>query len=135
MLWVLFNKDGQVLYRTNVGNLPFAGTTDYQIYAVFQDVDISHYGSASIKFYKPDLDESSYYPLLMEKLPYGIEYDGDTNDAFTNGQVYPGWLFDFTEYDGELSVQSLLDTAGLWRAVITLYNAIDSSMRSMCFTR
>lgn len=143
MLWVLFNKNGQVVYRTNApgtspsgdinysGSLPFASTTNYQIYAVFQDINEEHYGDASIRFYKPDLKKKNYWPLLMTKKTEGLVYKGTTNDGFTNNETYYGWFFDFSQYDGELVSKSLLDTQGIWRAVVTLYSITDASVRNV----
>lgn len=128
MLWVLFNNSGQCLGQANVGSLPFAGTDEFQIFAVFEDVNLDNYGSASIKLYKPDLSLSSDTALPMVKET--IEFDGSANDYFTVGTSYTGFYFDFRDYSNE-DGSELLDTAGDWRAVITLLNVRTSTLRNV----
>ena len=131
MLWVLFNKNGQYIGESNVGSLPFAGTDTFQIFAVFKDINLSNYGSALIKLYKPDLSNTGLNSLPMDILrdAQEIEYNGTTNSYFTNGQKYQGVYFDFSQYgdDG----MEILDTIGNWRAVITLISVRVTSRRNV----
>lgn len=127
MLWVVFNENGQFIAEYNVGNLPVAGTNEFQIFAYFKNIS-NAYNGASLKLYKPDLNNDSYVPLLMSHA--SLKYEGTTNDDLTNNQTYPGFLFDFSK----VGVRSLLDTAGVWRAVITLYAAYSSDVRNVVGT-
>ena len=132
MLWAKFNSNGQYIGQANVGSEPFAGTDNFQIFAVFDGVNLSNYGSASIKFYKPDLNQSSVIslPMIKKVTPNQIKFEGATNDYFTNNEYYSGFYFDFQDYvtDG---TEEILDTAGLWRAVITLMSVRDLSLRNV----
>lgn len=129
MLWVLFNENGQKIYSTNVGNLPYAGTNEFSIFAVFQNLGLSptgDYTGGSIKLYKPDLAGSSYLPLRMQ-IREDIEFIGESvTNAFTHGNLYTGLFFDFSTLS-----TSLIDTAGIWRAVITLFSYINSDVRNV----
>ncbi len=129
MLWVMFNQEGQKLYAVDTGNLAHAGTNDYEIYAVFQEVDLRVYNGASLKLYRPDINNSSYPPLAMT--PHtdtgdGIVYDGPENPFFMRNFKYQGFYFSFTSPS-----TILLDMAGLWRAVITLYSAANPTLRNV----
>ena len=129
MLWVLFNENGQKIYSINNGNLPFAGTNEFQIFAVFQNLDLSltgDYTGGSIKLYKPDLEGSSYLPLRMQ-IKDNVTFTGDAAaNTFVNGQAYTGLFFDFSTLNTRI-----LDTAGIWRAVITLFSYINSDIRNV----
>ena len=132
MLWAKFNSNGQYIGQATVGSEPFAGTDNFQIFAVFEGVNLSNYGSASIKFYKPDLNNSSVISLPMVKKTgvTAISFEGTTNDYFTQGESYSGFYFDFQDYvtDG---TEEILDTSGLWRAVITLMSVRDLTLRNV----
>ena len=121
MLWVLFNENGQNIHSVNVGNLPYAGTNDFQIFAVFEKLDVDPegtYPNGSIKFYKPDLENSSYLPLVIPVAEQTFPGKKDEK-YFVKNKTYKGLLFNFADYEGSF----LIDTAGLWRAVITLYSS------------
>ncbi len=128
MLWVLFNENGQNIHSVNVGSLPYAGTNDFQIFAVFEKLDVDAegtYPNGSIKFYKPDLDNSSYLPLVI----YASEqtFPGKKDEKyFQKGKKYKGLYFNFADYEGSF----LIDMPGLWRAVITLYSS-NASIRKV----
>ena len=125
MLWWLFNKNGQFIGEASVDGLPFAGTTDFQIFAAFQDIDLLEYGSATIKLYRPDFEESALTILpMIAKESY--VYEGVTNNYFINGQSYKGFYLDFGEYG-----MPLLDTVGLWRAVITILSNTMENYRNV----
>lgn len=131
MLWILFNEEGQKLYEINTGNLARAGSNDFEIYAVFQNVNLAVYATASIKLYRPDLSNSSYAPLSMVPktglgADDGIVFDGDTNPYFTVGVKYYGFYFNFA-YPNTV----LLDTSGLWNAVVTLYSINNANLRNV----
>ena len=120
MLWVKFNSNGQYIGGKNVGSLPFAGTDEFQIFAVFEDINLDNYGAASLKLYKPDLQAHSDTVLAMTKRT-GIVFDGEENAYFTVGTAYDGFYFDFRDFAND-DGSEILDTAGMWRAVITLLN-------------
>lgn len=124
MLWVVFNSNGQFIAEYNVGNLPYAGGNDFQIFAYFKELpDV--YTGGSMKLYKPDLERDSYVPLIMSHT--ALKYEGATNDNLTNNQTYPGFLFDFAN----IGVPDLLDTSGPWRAVITLFSLANENLRNV----
>lgn len=120
MLWVKFNNNGQFIGQANVGSLPFAGTDEFQIFAVFDGINLDNYGAASLKLYKPDLQAHSDTVLAMTKRE-DVAFDGTSNDYFSVGTSYSGFYFDFRDYANE-DGSEILDTAGNWRAVITLLN-------------
>lgn len=127
---VVFNKKGITKEQLDsYGNLPRVGSQAFQIFAYFDGVDISNYGSAYIKLYRPDYSGSAY-PILFMTLG-DLTFDsskGASSNYLQNGQTYRGFLFDFskvrdTKGTASLSddtVVTLLDTPGQWRAVITL---------------
>ena len=127
---VVFNKKGITKEQLDsYGNLPRVGSQAFQIFAYFDGVDISNYGSAYIKLYRPDYSGSAY-PILFMTLG-DLTFDsskGASSNYLQNGQTYPGFVFDFskvrdTKGTASLSddtVVTLLDTPGQWRAVITL---------------
>lgn len=118
-----FNKNGQLLEQLEYGNVARVGTTNFQIFAYFNDIDLNNYGSALIRFKRPDLNGSEYPDLFM--VLASINYD-DTIEASNyfneENNPYIGYVFDFdTVTDGSGKVV-LLDTPGEWEATITLIN-------------
>lgn len=130
MLWVVFNKNGQFISSYNVGGLPFAGGNEFSIFAIFKELNVAEdgdYTGGSIKLYKPDLEQTSYVPFNMV-VQENVVFDGETNANLVNGQAYNGVYFDFEQQDAD---NPLLDTAGLWRAVITLFNPVNANIRKV----
>lgn len=124
-MWVYFNSKGQVQEILTHGNLPRAGTNAFEIFCVFEDLDIaSQYTSACVFLIKPDLNKNSYPHLLMEKATK--EYirepeDGEVN-YFQDGTTYTGYLFDFAAFGEDQDGVILLDTSGNWTAMVTLFS-------------
>jgi len=126
----VFNKKGITKEQLNsYGNLPRVGSQTFQIFAYFDGIDISNYGSAYIKLYRPDYKGSAYPILFMTKADLTFHSSsGVTSNYLHNGQTYPGFIFDFakikdTKGTSSLSddvIVTLLDTPGEWKAVITL---------------
>lgn len=130
-MWLCFNSNGALVEPAlQHGPAARAGTTNFQIFAYFDGVDLTSNNFATIKLIKPDFNDSSYPLLAMRKVVMKYtQMSGENSSHFTaNGGPnsdgnYPGFLFDFSNFSGDQSVAILLDTPGLWRAVITLYNA------------
>ena len=128
-MWLCFNSNGTLVEPAlQHGNAARAGTTNFQIFAYFEDVNLQLNNFATIKLIKPDLNESSYPLLAMKKVVMKYEKKGaEHSDYFKenggpNGDgYYPGFLFDFSNFAGTQNVAILLDTPGLWKAVISLY--------------
>lgn len=121
MLWLYYNSRGQLLESINTGGNARAGTTDFQIFAFFDSVNLSVYGEASLKLRKPDYQETEYASLLMTLT--NVQFPGTTSSSyFVAGQSYRGFLFDFASYNNTEDIAILLDTPGLWKAVISLYS-------------
>lgn len=126
----VFNKKGITKEQLNsYGNLPRVGSQTFQIFAYFDGIDISNYGSAYIKLYRPDYNGSAYPILFMTKADLTFHSSsGITSNYLHNGQTYTGFIFDFakikdTKGTSSLSddvIVTLLDTPGEWKAVITL---------------
>ena len=121
-MWLYFNKNGQLIESIEYGSQARSGTTDFEIFAVFQGVNIdTTYSNATIKLKKPDLDGSEYPLLLMEQKVK--VFDHPSTNYFVSGQSYHGYYFDFADFNSAQDNEVLLDTPGLWKAVITLIGA------------
>ena len=124
-MWVYFNQNGQVITALEHGEAARVGTTAFSIFAVFENIDnVHHLGqySATIKLRRPDLTGSSYPVLLMSRQTLEftkLSGEGDTG-PFENGHSYCGFLFNFGNFNTTDEEEVLLDTDGLWEAVITV---------------
>lgn len=122
-----FNKNGQLLESLEYGSTPRVGTTEFKIFAYFEDLDdYSEYSTAMIRFKKPDLQNSEYPDLFMTQkiLNYA---DSDTNYFKAADNPYNGFEFDFDKVSSNGNKVKLLDVPGMWEATITLYKSEDSS--------
>lgn len=125
-MWLYFNKQGQLITSLEHGEPARAGTTAFSIYAVFEDVDSSVFdGYATIKLFKPDLHGSSYPILLMKpEVKDFVLQSGEKNDNVLpfkqTDSPYRGFCFDFADFNSTQDKEVLLDTGGLWKAVIVL---------------
>lgn len=122
-MWLYFNKNGQLLETLEHGSLPSAGTTDFEIFAFFEGLDIlSDFTTATLKLIKPDLDNTEYPNLLMNLTTAKfIKLDTENAIYFKNGTIYNGYKFNFSDFTNTQEVETLLDTAGTWKAVISLF--------------
>ena len=123
-MWLYFNRKGQLI--DTVEDAPArAGTTSFEIFAVFEgmeDIDYSaDYSNATIKLRKPDYDGSEYPLLLMERTTK--TFDLPDSKKFENGEPYGGFVFDFGDFNTTQESEVLLDTPGLWLAIITVIGA------------
>lgn len=123
-MWIYFNKKGQVLEILEHGSPAVSGTTNFEIFAFFEDVDVSLlYTNATIKLKKPDLTGSQYPLLLMKptekEFVLDEEHDEHSN-FFEDGEIYKGYYFDFADFNTTQDTEVLLDTPGLWQAVVSL---------------
>jgi hypothetical protein len=117
-MWLHFNQNGQLLEQLGHGYPARTGSNDFQIFAVFDGITEVFNGTATIKFFKPDLEENSTYQLgmtsktdeLFELMP------NEHSNYFQNGQKYNGFLFDARDLE-----TILLDTTGNWGFSITVY--------------
>ena len=123
-MWIYFNDKGQILEILEHGSPAVAGTTRFEIFAYFENVDIGlTYNNATIKLRKPDLAGSEYPLLLMEQATKNFVLDEEHDEHsshFENGQSYRGFYFDFGDFNSDSDIEVLLDTPGLWEAIITL---------------
>lgn len=124
-MWLYFNSTGQLLETLEHGNPARAGSTDFEIFAFFEGVNIDvSYDEAMIKFYKPDFNHSSYDLLGMTQTAKTFHLLEDEHSIhFQDGQEYVGYYFDFSNFSLEEEMPILLDTPGLWEAVIALLGA------------
>lgn len=126
-----FNKNGQLLEQLEYGSVPRVGMTTFSILAYFQDIDLSDYGAALIRFKRPDINGSEYPSLFMTRNPSFI-YDSNVESSrYFNVQNNPYDIYTFnfnTVSDGDSgAIQTLLDTPGMWQASITLVNTSGGS--------
>lgn len=134
-MWLYFDKNGNLLEILEHGSQAYSGTTNFQIFAYFEDTvilgnyerDGAVYPEASIKLYKPDLYGTSTPTILMDKkvdVPFVLQ-EGEHSKYFENGEKYTGYLLDFNTFlEGEdKNIVVVLDTPGVWRAVITLISS------------
>ena len=123
-MWLYFNKKGQILEILEHGSPAVSGTTNFEIFAFFEDVDVNLlYTTATIKLRKPDLVGSQYPLLLMQptqKVFYLDEEHDEHSNYFEDGEPYTGFYFDFANFNTHQDTEVLLDTPGLWQAVISL---------------
>lgn len=128
-MWLCFNSNGALVEPAlQHGPAARAGTTNFQIFAYFQGIDLTVNSLATIKLFKPDLTHSSYPLLAMRRADLKYEKkEGENSSYFAEDGgphgdgIYPGFLFDFSNFSGDQNVAILLDTPGLWEAVISLY--------------
>lgn len=129
LLW--FDKNGVLKEVLDYGATAKAGSQTFQIFAYFDlgDNYTDVYGSATIRFQRPDLEKTEYPTLMMTKSE--IIFDSSKTDAgssysgkFVNTKKYIGYVFDFSSIrdQSSQSVVTLLDTPGIWEATITLIN-------------
>ena len=123
-MWLYFNRSGQILTTLEHGEMARVGTTKFSIFAVFEGINEDNIGAydATIKLRKPDLTGSTYPLLLMQTASSTFnKLSGETDTGnFQNGTTYYGFLFNFGDFNSSESDEVLLDTDGLWEAVITL---------------
>ena len=119
-----FDNNGILKEIKTYGSPARTGTTNFKIIAYFDGVDIEN-DSATIKFVKPDYNSTPYPLLFMIKNMSSFVYDssiGGESEYFTNGETYPVFEFDFANFSSSEDILLLLDTPGLWKAVISLYD-------------
>ncbi len=122
-MWLYFNQNGRLLEVSEYDGQARAGTTAFKIFAVFENINIdTEYTQATLKLYKPDSNGGSYPIILMEKED-SVTFDGPNGIHFVRGQSYKCYSFDFSDLQSGGSPVVLLDTPGLWYAVITLRDA------------
>lgn len=129
-MWLYFNSEGALVESgLQHGPAAKAGTTNYQIFAYFDGVDLITNNFATIKLIKPDFENSSYPLLAMRRVNMEYKKMGYENSEYftenggpNNDGVYPGFIFDFANFNGDQNVAILLDTPGLWKAIISLYS-------------
>ena len=131
-MWLYFNNKGQLITALEHGTPARAGTTNFQIFAVFEGVNVDNISdiSATIKLKKPDLTGSEYPILLMDNASADFSLIGDEVQhpdsvaPFQVGAKYYGFLFDFANFNPDQTTEILLDTPGLWEAIITLITGV-----------
>lgn len=136
-MWLYFNSKGQLTTILEHGSPARVGTTNFDIFAVIEGLDETNIADymATIKFFKPDLTNSSYPTLLMENASAVFKKMDSENDTgnFQNNHTYYGFVFRFNEIVDNngtpLNINDdnqivLLDTNGLWKAVINIISDI-----------
>lgn len=127
-MWLYFDKTGKLLEKLEHGNPARSGTADFEIFAYFEGLEGEDIlPQAIIKLYKPDLNESSYAPILMDK-KQDVEFvlmSGEQAQYFKNKEKYSGFYLDFSSFVANDDVFIALDTPGNWRAVITILSLKD----------
>lgn len=123
-MWLYFNSKGQLITSLEHGNPARVGSTAFEIFATVEGLNENNIANymATIKLRKPDLTGSSYPTLLMENASatfYKREDEGDTGE-FENNQTYYGFLFNFGSFNDNEEEEILLDTDGLWEAIINV---------------
>lgn len=126
-MWVYFNNKGQLIKTfTHVGDtIPNAGTTNFKIFAFFKDVDLDTFSDGYIKLYRPDGTGGPInFSLPMTRITHEFVTTPEEQDTnpFIPGHNYNGFEFDFSNFTIGEVVTPLLDTSGIWKAVITLKN-------------
>lgn len=126
-MWLYFNSNGQLTTILEHGSPARVGTTNFEIFAVFENItnidQLRNY-SATIKLKKPDLTGTEY-PTLLMNLSISVFHKNSTETDigdFEDNKTYYGFLFDFGSFDIDLGEEQvvLLDTDGLWQATINL---------------
>lgn len=118
-----FDINGVLKEQLSYGPNARAGTTEFTIYAYFEGYDLTIYDAASLKLRKPDLEETEYPSLLMERDTLTYHSSIQPSEYFQDGQTYPVYKFDFNDFNVTNDVAILLDTPGLWKAIIFLYGS------------
>lgn len=129
-----FDKKGVLKEQLDsYGNRPRVGSQLFKIMAYFNDIDPSIYGTAYIRFQRPDFDGSDYPVLFMvqDEIEYQAGISSTESSFFEAGETYPCYVFDFSsvketqgnEDPTDDNVVTLLDTPGAWKATITLVSS------------
>lgn len=122
-MWLYFNENGQLIETLEHGNVARSGTTNFEIFAFFNNVDVPNlFSNATIKLRKPDLSGSEY-PLLLMKLEtkrFVKVSESEETNYFEVDKEYTGYYFNFADFNDSQDSEVLLDTPGMWQAVITL---------------
>ena len=127
-MWLYFNKKGQLVTSLEHGSPARVGTTDFSIFAVFEGIEdqtaLESIAGATIKLKRPDLTGSEYPTLLMQmaitKFELTPKEKKESVKPFIPNHTYYGFFFDFGAFNSNQQEEILLDTEGLWCAIITL---------------
>ena len=122
-MWILFDEQGGLIEQLTHGPDARVGSTNFQLFAVFEDLNISdYYTEATIRFRRPDLQGSEYPQLFMNRTTLTFHKLSSDSDStyFQDNEKYQGYLFDFGNFTEDEDVITLLDTPGLWEVTITL---------------
>lgn len=119
-----FDRNGALKEILDYGSPARTGTTNFKIIAHFEDTNLITHNVATIKFIKPDMNSTQYPLLFMIRNMNSFVYDediGGESEYFQDGETYPVFEFDFANFSSEEDLVLLLDTPGLWKAIISLY--------------
>lgn len=132
-MWLYFDDTGALIKSLEHGPAARVGTTNFQVFAFFDNLDVYEFNTATIKFIKDDFNTSSHPMLFMNLVrnaPFVLNATNNETEQnvqpFVPGHKYTGFLFDFANFSGGQDVSVLLDTPGKWHAVITLYTSVPS---------
>lgn len=119
-----FNKNGQLLERLEYGSVPRVGTTEFKIFAYFEDIDLDVYSAALIRFRRPDLEGNTYPDLFMSSNALIFDDSIEHSNYFKEtDNPYNGYVFNFNRVISDETIVKMLDTPGNWDASITLINS------------
>lgn len=129
-MWLYFNSKGQMTQSLEHGPIPNVGTTNFSIFAVFENINIYTNDDyvASLTLIKPDLYTTILSPLVMENKNEIFVLDPNYGEnvsnvlPFQNGKEYFGFELDFANLTENQEVVSMFDMPGEWRATITIQN-------------
>lgn len=138
-MWLYFDNTGAIKEVLEHGNPARSGSTDFEIFAFFEDVDVdTNYTTAKMSLIKPKMayaEKNSIYDGIsmtleertFERLPSELNLN-----YFQANQTYKGFYFSFSQvtmnYDDFEDLLVLLDTPGIWSAIITLYGSVRNSV-------
>ena len=97
-MYLYFNKNGQLLERLEHGPQARAGSTNFEIFAYFEGLNVDTlYTDATLTLIKPDFDrsiEGNLYMPFVNDVKYEIA-DGENPTHFVNGKTYKGFYFSY----------------------------------------
>lgn len=121
-MYLYFNNKGQLLEKLEHGPVARAGTTNYEIFAYFDNLNIDTlYTEAELKLIKPDFNNTKYPAIPMERAQVIFhKQEGENPLFFEDGKLYKGFYFNFGVFEEDDEPLSLLDTSGIWNSYINL---------------
>ena len=141
-MWVYFDENGAILTALEHGSPARQGTTYFEINAYFdlysEDID-SYEGILTLQ--KPSILGHGYeqidqqFDMIITKNKLFAKTNNETDQSifpFKNLRQYNVFSFNFHhDAEGDLFETKILDTPGLWQAIIDIYDATTHEHRVM----